>query len=43
MLGDDCPLKAFILVWNKKKGNLVGLIHLDQVSMVCIITTSVLM
>jgi len=33
MLGDQHPLKAFILAWNEEKDHFTGLIHLEQVSM----------
>jgi len=30
MLGDQHPLKAFILAWNEEKDHFTGLIHLEQ-------------
>jgi len=40
MLGDQHPLKAFILVWNGEKDHFTGLIHLEQVSMAWLTTYS---
>ena len=40
MLGDQQPLKAFILVWNGEKDHFTGLIHLEQVSIAWLTTYS---